>query len=184
MATNDVPGAKAHNRDNLHTGCWAESENSDGSYIFVEGVENGIVVYEIFDTSKTPVMSFRDAMPENQFKKRFTWDATDPASIKWKWHDKQDFPWNIVITKGLQSGTRYAFGGDLVNAAANVADMQDRLNAGTDDDDTGAGAAARRVARDLGLRGRALQEGETGRVRRALSRLRDGIQGAIDELGA
>ncbi len=175
MATPDVPGANPLNGDNLHTGCWAE--HPDGSYIQVQGFENGRVVYEVFDTSKSPVVAYRDAMPEDQFKRQFSWKPTDPASVRWSWHDRTDMPWEVIFSKGLQPGSRTALGRDAIEGAADIADTMDRV-AGADDD---AGAAARRVARDLHLRG---QDVDISRVRRALTRLRDGIQDAIDELRA
>jgi hypothetical protein len=184
MATPDVPGSNPRNGDTLHDRCWAE--HSDGSYVKVDGIENGRVVFEVFDTSKNPIVEYRDAMPEDQFKRQFSWDAKDPASIRWTWHDRTNFPWEVLFQKGLQSGSRIAFGRDVIRAAADIVDTMDRVSGttGNTDDDGGAGAAARRVARDLGLRGRALQTDEVGRVRRALTRLRDGIQDAIDELRA
>lgn len=178
MSTPDVPGANPRNSDALHTGCWAESANDDGSYILVEGFENGRVVYELFDTSKTPPVAYRDAMPESRFKRQFSWDG---KGVKWTWHDKTEFPWDVIIQKGLQSGQRPAMGSDVLQEAADIEDTLEKM-VGDDPDDAGAGSAARRVARDLNLRGRALSGTESNRVRRALTRLRDGIQEAIDEL--
>ncbi len=147
MSTADVPGAVPANLDTLHTGCWAENADDDNSYILVEGVENGRVVYEVFDTSKTPPVAFRDVMSETRFKQRFT-------RAGWTWHDKTEFPWESVIQRGLQAGARPVLGQDAIDSAADIEDAMDRL---ADDDDTGAGGATRRVARDLGLRGRALR---------------------------
>ncbi len=178
MSTPDVPGANPAHGDALHTGCWAESANGDGSYVLVEGFENGRVVYELFDTSKTPPVAYRDAMPESRFKRQFSWNG---KGVKWTWHDKTEFPWEVIIQKGLQSGQRPAMGSDVLAEAADIEETLERFGG---DGDDGGGSAARRVARDLNLRGRTLQGTDASRVRRALTRLRDGIQEAIDELRA
>lgn len=96
MSTNDVPGHKAENHDQLSLGCWAEHD--DGSLILVEGNENGRVIYSVFDCAKKPIIEYRDAMQENVFKKTFSWDSANPKSEKWTWHDKTPFPWNQVIS--------------------------------------------------------------------------------------
>lgn len=112
MATYDVPGANSANRDVLAMGCWAEHE--DGSLIFVESTEANRVIYSIFDTSKSPPIEYRDAVPETAFKKQFSW-APGAAGDKWTWHDKTPFPWDRIIKAGAQDGSRYA-------AAERVAD--------------------------------------------------------------
>lgn len=141
MSTNDVPGANPQNNDELAMGCWAE--HSDGSLIVVESTEAGRVVYSIFDTSKTPIVEYRDAMPEVSFKKTFTWapeskanaattakgKAAALAAIKWTWHDKTPFPWDKVIKQGATDGTKMASASDLFTAAERVADSL-KLRAG------------------------------------------------------
>lgn len=113
MSTNDVPGHKASNNDVLAMGSWAESK--DGSLIFVESVENGRVIYSMFDTRHTPVLEYREAMPESDFKPAFSWKADRsglkdkkasgvPADILWTWHDKMPFPWDRVIKNGARDG--------------------------------------------------------------------------------
>ncbi len=123
MSTNDVPGAKAANRDELSMGCWAEHE--DGSLIFVESSEGNRVVFSLFDMAKKPIMEYRTAMPEVNFKKEFTWDPKDKSSIKWTWHDKTPFNWDRIIGAGFQEGMRYASAGDVLSAAQRIAE---RLN--------------------------------------------------------
>lgn len=182
MATNDVPGANPINRDNLHTGCWAESASGDGSFIQVQGVEDGKIIYEIFDTTKSPIQAFRDAMPENQFKKTFSWDDKNTSSIKWTWHDKSEFPWHVLLKKGLQSGNRTAFGRDVITQASDIADTLQNIAADPLDD--GAINAAQRVARDLGLRARDLDPDTAGKWAKAFGHIRDGLQAAINELQA
>jgi hypothetical protein len=177
MSTNDVPGHVAAHGDVLAMGCWAEASSDDRSYIFVEGVENGRVIYSVFDTSKTPPVEYRDAMPEARFKRQFSWDPKR-GGTRWTWHDKNPFPWDAVIQRGVQSGSRAASAGDVLSQAAEIADTMDRLV----DDDGGAGASARRVARDLSLRGQALDAATIGRFQRALTRVRDVIQEALDTL--
>jgi hypothetical protein len=181
MSTNDVPGAVAAHGDKLGTGCWAEDEAGDGSYILVESTENGQVVYEVFDTTVTPVQAYRGVMSEDQFKKQFSWNSKDPKSIKWTWHDKQPFSFQAIIAKGLQPGSRAAMATDILAEADAIRESADRLGidlgAGADD----AGTAAARVAAHLGLRARALDPEETGRFRRSLGHIRDGIQKAMDE---
>lgn len=119
MSTNDVPGTVVANSDVLSMGCWAENE--DGSLIFVDSVEGGRVIYEVFDLGRDPIMSYKDAMPEKGFKKHFSWDPDDVGSIKWTWHDKTPFPWDKVIKEGVCDGPRYASADGLMTAAARVA---------------------------------------------------------------
>jgi hypothetical protein len=47
MSTNDVPGARAENHDQLAIGCWAEHD--DGSLVLVESTEAGRVIFSVFD---------------------------------------------------------------------------------------------------------------------------------------
>lgn len=125
MATNDVPGAKVENNDDLHTGCWAEHE--DGSLIFVEGVEGGKVIYSVFDLSTDPITEYRDAMLLSAFEEKFSWD-TDNDEDKWTWHDKTSFPWNKVIKLGAKDGTRFASADDLITAAKRVAKSRELIS--------------------------------------------------------
>ncbi len=119
MSTNDVPGAKAANNDELAMGCWAEHE--DGSLIFVEGTEGDKIVYSIFDVSQDPPVEYRDAMPEDGFKKHFSWDSKNPQSEKWTWHDKTPFDWERIIGKGVGSGQKYPSAHHQLTAAQRVA---------------------------------------------------------------
>lgn len=95
MSTNDVPGANPRNADILAEGCWAE--HADGSLILVQGMqpEQNRVIFSVFDLQKG--LEYRTAMPEDSFKKRFSWKAGDPKSAKWTWHDKTDFPWDRIM---------------------------------------------------------------------------------------
>jgi hypothetical protein len=92
--TNDVPGANKNNADELAVGCWAEAD--DGSLILVKGLENGTVIYEIFD-SANPDLSFTDAMPEKKFKPFYSYAGAAANKVKWSWHDKTSFPWDRVM---------------------------------------------------------------------------------------
>lgn len=118
MSTYDVPGANPVNRDELHSGCWAQHE--DGSLIFVEGAEGGRVVYSIFDMSTTPVTEFRDAMAEGAFKKSFSWNPKDKKSEKWLWKDKTPFPWDRIIQTGGKAGLKHASAEEQLTAAERV----------------------------------------------------------------
>lgn len=129
MSTNDVPGYKDSNNDELKMGCWAEHD--DGSLIFIESVENHSVIYSIFDMAKAPIVEYRDAMPEKDFKVAFSWKADtsqvtgkgkNVPQLEWTWHDKTRFPWEKVIKDGAKDGVRYASAADLRTAAERVAD--------------------------------------------------------------
>lgn len=115
MSTNDVPGYREENRDELAMGCWAE--HADGSLIVVESTEGGRVIYSIFDMDKVPVTEYRDAMADGAFKRTFSWDPKKPQAEKWTWHDKSAFPWDRIIKAGARDGTRYASVDDHLNAA-------------------------------------------------------------------
>ena len=117
MSTNDVPGYKKENNDELGVGCWGE--HSDGSMIFVEGVESGKVVYSIFDLSNDPPLEYRDAMPSSGFKSHFSWDPDDDDSIQWTWHDKSSFPWDKVMAN-FKDGQRYPSAEDQITSAKKV----------------------------------------------------------------
>lgn len=120
MSTNDVPGANPSNSDELAMGCWAEHE--DGSLILVENTEGDRVIYSIFDVAKEPMVEYRDAMPEIDFKKTFTWDPKKKASIKWTWHDKTQFPWDRIIKEGAQDGHRLPSAEHYRSAAERIAE--------------------------------------------------------------
>lgn len=119
MSTNDVPGAKASNKDELAMGCWAEHE--DGSLIFVEGTEGATIVYCIFDVSKEPVVQYRDAMPEASFKSTFSWGPKAAAGVKWTWHDKTPFDWKRVMSR-FPDGQGHASADGTMSAAERVAE--------------------------------------------------------------
>lgn len=157
MSTNDVPGAKAANRDFLAMGCWAEHD--DGSLILVEAVEAGRVIYSIFDIAEDPPVEYRDAMPEPVFKDRYSWRPdTDDDSIRWTWHDKTPFDWDRVMGQ-FPSGQRH------VSAVAQL-------------------SAAQRVARSLDLRAEAVRERQEARptLQRAARSVLGGIAEAIRSL--
>lgn len=118
MSTNDVPGHKASNGDTLAMGCWAE--HSDGSLMFVESTEMGRVIYSVFDMAKSPVIEYRDAMPEVNFKRMYSYGGGSGET--WTWHDKTPFPWDRVIKEGARDGMRYASARDQMNAAERVAE--------------------------------------------------------------
>lgn len=125
MSTNDVPGARASNNDELAMGCWAEPADTadDKSLIFVEGNEGGTVVYSVFDLDTD--MEYRDSMREADFKKYFSWDerAKGADKIKWTWHDKTPFPWARVIGKAsAKPGPRHSMAAHLLTAAQKVRD--------------------------------------------------------------
>lgn len=123
MATKDVPGANPANKDELKALCWAEHE--DGSLLFVKSVEGSRVIYEVFDVATDPITQYTDAMPEEGFKKEFTWDPTGKkkkkTNEKWTWHDKIGFPWDQVIKGGAKDGIHYASAEDQMSAAMRVA---------------------------------------------------------------
>lgn len=130
MSTNDVPGANPVNNDELKMGCWAEHE--DGSLLFVQGTENDTVIYSMFDTSKQPLIEWRDMMPIGDFEIMFSCTAKDihktvsdskGRSIQkeqWTWHDKTAFPWDRVIKAGAQSGARFASAADVMSVAERI----------------------------------------------------------------
>jgi hypothetical protein len=158
MSTNDVPGHNPANLDALAMGAWAEHE--DGSLILVESNEGGRVIYSIFDISKTPIVEFRDAMPEVNFKREYSWDPARPGAERWTWHDKTPFPWDRVIKEGARDGVRYASARDQLTAAE-------------------------RVAEKLRLRGEEYDDRHDDRRDREMARvstMMGGIQRALDEL--
>lgn len=126
MSTPDVPGANPVNNDALGAGCWAESaERDDNSLIYVLGIENGKVIFLVYDLKdgQTPLF-FHDSMHESDFKKYFSWDPKSPkkAGGKWTWHDKTGFPWDRILAKEPPHGQSYVFARDQLSAAERVAD--------------------------------------------------------------
>jgi hypothetical protein len=124
MATPDVPGANPANGDTLHDRCWAESsEPNDNSLIYVMSVENGTVVFVIYDLKpNTPALQFMDSMHEADFKSFFSWDPKkkSPAG-KWIWHDKSPFPIQRIMKYQQPHGQSMVFGSDQMSAAQRVA---------------------------------------------------------------
>jgi hypothetical protein len=126
MSTQDVPGfddlKSDAKQDELHIGVWGE--HSDNSLILVEGVEQGRVVFSIFDMSPTPPMEYRDSLPEKQFKSQFSFNSKS-SIIKqgWVWHDKTQFPWNKIMDN-FPDGTRYPSADVAVNEAQRIAKIK------------------------------------------------------------
>jgi len=139
-------------------GCWAEHE--DGSLIFVEGVEAGSVVYSIFDVAVVPPVEYRDAMPEQGFKTRFSWSpgSGKPSTDKWTWHDKTPMPWDRVM-RDFNAGARHVSAFEELNAA-------------------------QRVAQSLDLRAQAVRERHSARptLQQAATKIMEGIGDAISSL--
>lgn len=166
MSTTDVPGANPANGDALKMGCWAESPAKD-ALLFVVSTENGRVIFSMFDLAKQPVVEYRDAMSEDEFKRRFT--AAKPggrgrSGIAWIWHDKTPFPWDTVIKQGSQDGARPASAADTIAAGEAVRESTDRIY--SDQRST-----AERVAEDLHLRGVEILDDEVrNRARRSTPR--------------
>jgi len=160
MATNDVPGANPANGDSLSMGCWAEHE--DGTLIFVENTEGGRVIYSVFDLSRKPPIEYRDAMPIEGFKKRFTWKKDVPDSMLFRWHDKSAFPWDRVIEKGIPDGVRHACAEHQISAAQQIAERRSVIGKPVDPE------------KYEHMRDRLAKAGEEliGGIQRAISRLR------------
>lgn len=96
MSTTDVPGAVPAHGDRLREGCWAE--HPDGSLLHVLQGEGGRVVYDMFDLSQSGrVIRYVDTMPIESFNRAYSWHRSDPASVRWTWHDKSGFPWDRVF---------------------------------------------------------------------------------------
>lgn len=120
MATHDVPGANPANNDKLAAMAWAE--HADGSLILVESTEGGRVVFSVFDTSQDPILEYRHALMEDDFKAKFSWKSGNQVTAdKWTWHDKTPFDWDRVIKAGAQPGLKYPSAGDQLTAAQRVA---------------------------------------------------------------
>jgi len=88
MPTKQVPGSNPADKDILFVGAWAEHD--DGSMLLIEGDEDDVVVFSVFDIAKDPVVEYRDAMPVEGFDKQF-------SDTGWTWHDKTPFPWAKVM---------------------------------------------------------------------------------------
>jgi hypothetical protein len=120
MSTHDVPGANPANCDVLKAGCWAE--HTDGSLIYVKGTENGQVVYEIYDVAQDHPVYYQDAMREQAFKTQFSFAPVGQSSVAWTWHDKTPFPWSRVMKTFDKPVAQAASAGDMLSAAARVAE--------------------------------------------------------------
>lgn len=155
MSTHDVPGANPANADELGMGNWAE--HRDGSLLFVKGLEAGKVVYELYDLAEVPPMYYQDAMPEDRFKHYFNHGPAGTRKDDWTWRDKTSFPWDKVMKR-------------LSRPRPQHADVEEQIS------------AARRVAEDLGRRGRRVDERDIAhrtsseRPRDMLQRFRDAVE--------
>lgn len=119
MSTNDVPGANAANNDELAMGCWAE--HPDGSYLLVLSTENDEVIFSMFDTKDPTTPQYNDKLPKKEFEKHFSWDSKNSNSIKWTWHDKTPFPWNLIIKAGAaKDGVMSSSADSQIKSAAAV----------------------------------------------------------------
>lgn len=176
MSTNDVPGARAENMDELHGGCWAEHE--DGSLIYVQGTENGRVIFEIFDfTNEDRPVEYRDAMGLSEFEKRFSWNPKKKDSLKWTWHDKTPFPWDRIV-KSFESGVKPTSAAQFIEDADRVSRARKRHLSAARQAVSGRAVEGKPV-RSADVRSRADRELPRGSVAR---RVRDVLQRAIDEL--
>lgn len=119
MATQDVPGANPANADELRVGNWAEHE--DGSMLYVQGTENGQVVFQLYDLAQDPPVYYQDAMREEAFKKAFSHPPIGTSSDKWTWHDKTPMPWHRVMKTFDKPAPMHADVHDTLSAAARVA---------------------------------------------------------------
>ena len=174
MSTNDVPGACPEHRDKLAMGCWAEHE--DGSLLFVESTEGGRVIYSIFDmsgkskTPPTPIVEFRDAMPQKGFEQLFSYTPNKKKGKKpvgdviWTWHDKTPFPWERIIEEGSKDGVRYASADDQISAAQRVAQARNLINQGK----AISVDRLRAFMTTVGVKGRTIRD----KVQRAINELR------------
>ncbi len=172
MSTNDVPGANPSNHDQLGMGNWAE--HKDGSLIFVESTEGNRVIYSVFDMSRDPPIEYRDAMPEVNFKKNYTWDPK-VSSDKWTWHDKTPFPWDRIIKGGIKDGFRPAAAQHTVNAAQEIMESQNRFAKEATEDRT----AAQRVADSLHLEG---QEIDRSNIMHRVDQTMSAMSGVLSRL--
>lgn len=96
MATPDVPGANPAHKDFLSANNWAEHD--DGSLILVNQIEEGIVIFSLFDLLKGT--EYRTAMEVPDFQRKFStcFDKKEDDPIEqWTWHDKTKFPWDRLF---------------------------------------------------------------------------------------
>lgn len=160
MSTNDCPGARKSNNDELHGGCWAE--HPDGSLIIVHSTEGKRVLYDVFEIKEASIREFRGIMAETEFKEEFSYNAKkdkgDGVSERWTWHDKTEFPWDKIMEAGekmlaLQEAdpTGKAVAVAKVGAAMIEDQGDDGIEPFKNADDLS--TAARRVAKTLGLKG-------------------------------
>jgi hypothetical protein len=122
----------------------------------------------VFDVSKEPPMEYRDAMPQDGFKKHFSWDpdgSDADDNIKWKWHDKTPFPWERIIEEGIPDGVRHACASHLISAAERVSKNRELVGGEIDQE----------KVRDVVDR-----KGKYGRAAQAIV---NGLQNALSELG-
>jgi hypothetical protein len=84
----------------------------------------------------TPIVEFRDAMPQKGFEDLFSYTLNKRKGRKpigdviWTWHDKTPFPWENIIEEGSKDGLRYASADDQISAAQRVAKARNLLNQG------------------------------------------------------
>lgn len=120
MATHDVPGANPVNNDALAVGNWAEHQ--DGSLIHVEGTESNRIVFQMFDLSHKPYTRWLGAMPEPEFKLKFSRPPTGTSKEQWTWHDKRSFPWDRVMAAFQTPAPEFVNPEDQLSAAQRVAE--------------------------------------------------------------
>jgi len=126
MSTCDVPGyddiKSDAKQDKLRIGVWGE--HTDGSQILIEGVEQGRVVFSIFDMSVSPPMEYRDSLPERQFKQQFSFNSKySIVDGGWRWHDKTQFPWNKIMDH-FPDGTRFPSADIVLNEAQRIVKLK------------------------------------------------------------
>lgn len=181
MSTNDVPGMNPRNRDELHAGCWAEHE--DGTLLYVLGTEDWRVIYELFELNdpRDPV-EYRDTMELRKFQKQFSYNASDPKSIKWTWHDKSEFPWNRIL-ETFKPGVRPVSAKKQLAAADRVKKAKRKYAKSR------AKTVAQVIAKDRNLAPTPLQHADLQhKIEREMpkgnfaARIRDKLQSAINRL--
>lgn len=161
MSTQDVPGHGSAKSDVLGMGVWGE--HTDGSLLFVESTEGGRVIYSIFDMAQTPIVEYRDAMPEKGFKEAFSYGNKHSKVDKgWRFHDKTPFPWDKVMSAGAKDGMRYASATDQLNAAQRVAESIEARGQNFDPDKW------THLRENVGRKGRTIID----KIQRAVSELR------------
>lgn len=120
MSTPDVPGYNPKNNDKLSKGNWAEHE--DGSLIYVTDITpKGKVIFELIDLkNRNNPLKYTHAKDLRDFQKSFSYNpkSSDIDQIKWTWHDKSPFPWEVVMKQ-------------LTNPTPLLPDVMDEPNAAT-----------------------------------------------------